>query len=61
MDLRENKSFETFCFDKEGTVDVQITRSKDNSIKKIEYLTEEETNEILSDFKDSDLDERSNR
>lgn len=50
MDLRENKSFETFNFDNEGTVDVRLLRSEDNSIKKIEYLTEEEANEILSDL-----------
>lgn len=58
MDLRENKSFETFSFDKEGTVDVQLVRSEDNSIKKIEYLSEEEANEILSDFDDYDSDEQ---
>lgn len=57
MDLRENKSFETFNFDKEGTVDVQLVRSEDNSIKKIEYLSEEEANEILSDFDDYNSDD----
>ena len=56
MDLRENKSFETFSFDKEGTVDIRLIRSKNNSIKKIEYLTKEEADEILSDFEDSELD-----
>ncbi|MEY8391554.1 M56 family metallopeptidase [Lachnospiraceae bacterium 45-W7] len=57
MDLRENKSFETFNFDNAGTVDVRLVRSEDNSIKKIEYLTEEEANEILSDFDEHDSDE----
>ena len=60
MDLRENKSFETFNFDNEGTVDVRLLRSEDNSIKKIEYLTEEEANEILSDFDEYDSDEQTN-
>lgn len=55
MDLRKNKSFETFNFDNAGTVNVRIVREEDNSIKNIEYLTEEETDEALSDFNDFDL------
>lgn len=53
MDLRENKSFETFSFDNDGTVDVRLLRSKDNLIKKIEYLTEENANFIPSSNKSS--------
>ena len=50
MDLRMNGSFENFIFDNEGSIDLRVSRDKNNSITNIEYLTESEADELLYDM-----------
>ena len=45
-----NGSFENFIFDNEGSIDLRVSRDKNNSITNIEYLTESEADELLYDM-----------
>lgn len=50
MDLRADNSFKSFNYDELGTIDIRLIRAKDNSIKKVEYLSKAEAKEILNDL-----------
>ena len=52
MDLRADGSFENFAYNKRGTVDLRLIRDAGNRIIRVEYLTAEESAEILEEIND---------
>ena len=50
MDLREDNSFVNFNFDELGTIDIRLMRGHNGNITKIEYLSQTEAEEILTDY-----------
>lgn len=50
MDLRENNSFVNFNCDVLGTIDIRLVRGHNGDITKIEYLSQTEAEEILTDL-----------
>lgn len=52
MDLRADGSFENFAYNKRGTVDLRLIRDAGNRIIRVEYLTAEESAEILEEIDD---------
>ncbi len=57
MDVRADASFVRFHFDKDGKVDVKLTRAKDFTITGVSGLTEQETEEILEDYDQAGADD----
>lgn len=49
-DMKPDKSFLKFSYDKKGTVDIKITRDKRDHIKNIKYLSKEESDELLDGY-----------
>ena len=49
-DIKPDKSFLQFSYDKKGTVDIKITRNKNGYIKNIKYLSKEEADEFLDGY-----------
>lgn len=49
-DIKPDKSFLKFSYDKKGTVDIKITRNKKYHIKNIKYLSKEEADEFLDGY-----------
>lgn len=49
-DIKPDKSFLQFSYDKKGTVDIKITRNKKGHIKNIKYLSKEEADEFLDGY-----------
>ncbi len=49
-DIKPDKSFLQFSYDKKGTVDIKITRNKKGYIKNIKYLSKEEADEFLDGY-----------
>lgn len=54
LDIRANQSFYTLNIDPAGTVSIKITRSADNKIAGVAYMTEAEAAELLEDMSDDD-------
>lgn len=52
MDVKADGSFENFAYNKRGTVDLRLVRDSSNKIIRVEYLTAEESAEILEDIDD---------
>lgn len=50
MDLKADRSFENFAYNKNGSVDLRLVRDNDGDIIKVEYIPEDEADEILSDL-----------
>lgn len=50
MDVRADNSFVCCNYDQNGTDDLRIRRSKDNSIAKVEYINKKEAKKILNDM-----------
>ena len=50
MDMRANQSFENFSHDEQGSVDIRLTRDEGGSIVRVDYLTQEEADELLGEL-----------
>lgn len=50
MDVRADGSFENFAYNKRGTVDLRLIRDNNGRIIHVEYLTAEESAEILEEI-----------
>ena len=55
LDLRANSSFYTLNMNPEGTVNIKITRDKNNDITGISYMTWAEAAELLGDMDDDEV------
>lgn len=53
MDLRADNSFVNFKYDEHGTVDLQLLRTQDGSIKSTNYIPKTKVEEILNDLASS--------
>ncbi len=47
IDLKPDKSFMVFSYDKKGDIDLKITRNKDGKIKKVKYISKKEADKFL--------------
>lgn len=57
MDLRADSSFARFHFDKDGKVDIKLSRAKDLSITGVQGLTSQEAEEIMEDYGYADTED----
>lgn len=55
MDTNPNNSFNMFFVDKSGTIDIKIVRDSNKRISKLEFLSESEANNILSETNNSNI------
>lgn len=53
MDVRTDGSFENFDYNDQGTVDLRLVRNQNNEIARVEYLSAEESAEIIEDLYDT--------
>jgi len=50
VDMAADNSFKNFFYDENGSIDIRLIRNSKGSIVKSEYISEDETDELLSDF-----------
>lgn len=51
MDIKKDRSFKNFSYDKKGKVDIKVIRNSNNKITKVKYLSKKKAKEILDDLK----------
>ena len=54
LDIRQDSSFYTLDINPQGEVNIKITRNKNGEIESVNYMTEEEVEELLEGMEDSD-------